>query len=308
MNKYFKTIFFSSLILVLGYHSVSAATIFVSENQKSGLVIIDVMLDTQDENINALSGNLFFDSSILGNPSIHTEDSIVNNWIITPTLDQLHSTNMQKVSWSGIIPGGFEGVRSPFYEKTRPGKIFQIVFTPLIKKETTIYLKDLDLKANDGLGSTIPVKNTEFSFGIDYISANIDSIKPLNSTNLHALVGRDKNIFDNKYFIAFEDAEDSSSIDHYEMLETYMSSPSLLINPDWQKVTSPAVLNDQERDSYIHLRAVGRDGSIAYIIIKPEKDSSGEKIIFLYVIITIILLSSLILFRRKSIRNKTNNQ
>lgn len=309
MKKYLKIIFFSSLILVLGCESVSAAKIFITENQKVGLVSIDVMLDPEDENINALSGTLSFDSSVLANPSIHTEDSIINNWIIIPSVDQLHATNIQTISWSGIIPSGFVGVRNASYEKPLPGKILKVVFTPIVSKQTSISIKDIDLKSNDGLGTTIPTKDANLSFNIEYPSANIDSINSVNSKNIHVLIGRDQNIFNNKYFIAFENAIDSGVIDHYEMTESPLSSLTLLTNPDWRRVTSPALLEDQDRKSYIYLRAIGHNGRMAYVILNPSNTDSNNKIIFSYVIIIIIiLLVCLILFKINSIRNKINNQ
>ena len=300
MNKYTKIIFFSSLILICGYKSVSAASIFVTQNQKSGLIIVDVMLDSKDQSVNAVSGTLSFDSSVLGNPSIRTQDSVINNWITGPALDELHETNNQTISWSGIIPGGFVGVLSPFYEGVKPGRLFQVVFTPLIKTQTTISVKNLDVRANDGEATSIPVPNVSITFGVNYISANVDSIVPLDSKNLHASIGQDKSIFNNRYFLAFYNSIDNGSIDHYEILETTSSSSTISSDAAWQKATSPTLLLDQERKSYIHLRAVGKDGSVAYLIINPDPTISKSKNIFSYVIIIIIILMLFILFKNKN--------
>lgn len=300
MNKYTKIIFFSSLIIIFGCKSVSATSVFVTQNEKAGLIIVDVMLDSKDQSINAVGGTLSFDSTVLGNPSIHTKDSIINNWITGPSLDELHDTNNQTISWGGIIPGGFAGVLSPFYEGVKPGRIFQVVFTPLIKTQTTISLKNLDIRANDGEATSIPVPNISITFDINYSSANVDNIVPLDSKNLHASIGQDKSIFNNRYFLAFYDSIDISSIDHYEILESPFSSSTMSSNVNWQKATSPTLLTDQERNSYIHLRAIGKDGSIAYIIINPSPTISKSKNIFRYVIIIIIILMLFILFKNKN--------
>lgn len=300
MNKYIKIIFFSSLILIFGYKSIYAASVFVTQNEKSGLIIVDVMLDSKDQSVNAVSGSLSFDSSVLGNPSIHTQDSIINNWITGPTLDELHDTNSQTISWSGIIPGGFAGVLSPFYEGVKPGRLFQVVFTPLVKTQTTISVKNLDVRANDGEATAIPVPNISITFDINYSSANVDSSVPLDSKNLHASVGQDKSIFNNRFFLAFYDSVDSGSVDHYEILETTFSSSTISSGDGWQKVTSPTLLLDQERNSYIHLRAIGKDGSIAYLIINPSPTISKSKNVFRYVIIIIIILMLFILFKNKN--------
>lgn len=314
MKTYIKLIFLSILISILHDKSAFAAKIILTQNQKAGLVIVDVMIDTQNQSINALGGNLSFDSSVLGNPSIHTEDSIINNWITVPNVEELHSTNIQSISWAGIIPNGFTGLRDISNQNIKNGRVFRVVFTPLVKKNTHISVEDIDLKANDGFGTTIPIEDAKLSFDIDYPSANIDRVIPINSKNLHVLVGKDKNIFDNKYFISFENSVDSGAIDYYEMTESHLSSLNLLKNPKWRRVTSPAILIDQKRESYVYLRATGRDGSIFYFVIDKEetinsnKSISITKIIFVCVIIIIIIFSLIILHRRYFVLNKINNQ
>ena len=194
-----KIIFYISILAIFADNCTHAASVFLIQEQKGDFISISVMLDTEGENINAMAGTLTFDTDLLSNPTIYDKKSIVKNWIESPYLD---ATTSKSISWAGIVPGGFSGVRSGLYKGTRPGELFRFIFSKIKSGTTTIILKDLDLRLNDGLATSVPVSDQ--SFNISFTQNNTDTNKVLtiksntdgeNYENNFKNLNDDKNIF-----------------------------------------------------------------------------------------------------------------
>ena len=123
----------SFCILIFAFYIFTATPVFAAEiffEPKTQEIAIDqqfqvdMMLDAEDEEINAVEGKIVFPSDILELKEIRDGDSIVNLWVERP---QIEKDGL--IVFSGIIPGGFKGVLSPYYEGYRPGKVFSLIFT-----------------------------------------------------------------------------------------------------------------------------------------------------------------------------------
>lgn len=175
-----KIIFYISILAIFVCNRSYAARVFLVQEQKDDFVSISIMLDTEGENINAMAGTLTFDTESLSNPTIYTKKSIVNYWIESPYLD---ATTSKSISWAGIVPGGFSGVRSGLYKGTRPGELFRIIFSKNKSGTTTIVLKDIDLKLNDGLATTVPVSDKSFKISTNTNTENTITIDTEHDNN-----------------------------------------------------------------------------------------------------------------------------
>lgn len=150
-----------SVFLVLFYvilpNLAQAVTISVTSSNlqispKEG-VLVTITLDPEGENINASEGSLTFDSNKFQLHSISFSNTIVNAWIQTPQVEG------GAIKWSGVIPGGFSGVKSSTYDGIRPGVIFQAIFTAVASGTTGFNFSDLTTYANDGKGTILESKN-----------------------------------------------------------------------------------------------------------------------------------------------------
>jgi len=169
-----KIIFYISVLAIFANNYTHAASVFLTQEQKGDFISISIMLDTEGENINAMAGTLTFDTEFLSNPTIYTKKSIINNWIESPYLD---ATTSKSISWAGIVPGGFGGVRSGLYKGTRPGELFRIIFYKLKSGTTTVTIKDLDLRINDGLATPVLVSDKSFNISTTQENTDTDNIK-----------------------------------------------------------------------------------------------------------------------------------
>ena len=161
---------------------VSAASYTVSTSvqkvERGDTVAVDVQFDAEGQSINALAGTLVFDPSQLILTAVDVKDSIITNWLITPAVGS------SSMSWSGIIPGGFEGVRSPYYQGFKPGKVAEATFTALAAGSTSLSFTDVSAYPNDGTGIAVSVRANRSTVAIDQgTSSTIQMQKPPDSSN-----------------------------------------------------------------------------------------------------------------------------
>ncbi len=109
-------------------------------------VDITIVVDTQGKNINAISSELNFDPKVLKPYAISISDSVIGMWVDNPIKYDSY------IKWSGIMPGGFTGVRSAFYDGVHPGTLLKVSFLALKTAETNLSFGDSEAYLNDGKG------------------------------------------------------------------------------------------------------------------------------------------------------------
>ncbi len=93
----------------------------------------------------------------------------MNFWIIEPSVLEarlVRDDGMRAVEWSGIIPGGWSGVRSAFYDGVNPGILFRLFFKAVASGQPVIAFEDLDARLNDGKGTPAALTGTTSAFVI----------------------------------------------------------------------------------------------------------------------------------------------
>jgi len=133
---------------------VPQATIHIGDEKE-----IDVMIDSQGTPINALGGTVAFPSDLLSLEKVDIGDSPIDAWIEKPTLD-----SDGKLSWSGIIAGGWNGTRGAFYDGTHPGVLFKLFFKAKAAGTPALSFEDLVAKANDGKGTDVYISGNQAMF------------------------------------------------------------------------------------------------------------------------------------------------
>lgn len=280
-----KTIFLFTVLILSGlfYFPVFGAEIgLFSKTKEVGLeqFRIDVILDTQNENLNAVEGTLIFPQNLLAFSRFTLGDSIINFWLQKPGLE-----SGGEIIFSGIIPGGYYG----------KGKIFSVVFKALEQGDVSFELAGLKVLLNDGQGTAKNLNDSRYTMTIKRGAEtgliqleNGDDFEPPESFSVH--LAKDKDIFEGKWFIVFETQDKKSGIDHFEVAER---KPGFLISGkpsgfEWVFTESPYVLKNQELKSDVYVKAVDGTGNERIEFLAAPGAIGWYKNYFVWIIILVV--------------------
>lgn len=133
--------------------SVGAATFFFDPVEKNILekekITLSLYINPDKDFINAIDGIVKFDQNKLEVIGIDYTDSIISAWIEKPEIKN------NKIIFSGIIPGGFNGVLKPLDGNVYPGILFNITFEAVGSGDTIVGLEDVVALKNDGLATEV---------------------------------------------------------------------------------------------------------------------------------------------------------
>ena len=128
--------------------------------------IVTLKLDPDDEFINAIEGALVYPGSLLKIISIDQKDSVVSNWIVEPT------PKRGEIHFSGVIPGGFDGVRKPLEKERLAGTIFSITFESRRSGNGAVTLDEITSLLNDGQGSQVESNVIPLALNIEVVDTS----------------------------------------------------------------------------------------------------------------------------------------
>ncbi len=258
--------------------SVLAAELNVQTQNSSlsaeGQFRADITINSQSQDINAVSGSLVYDDSQLEVKQILDGQSIISFWVEHP-----QKKNAGQINFSGIVPGGYD---------QDGGLLFSVIFqaTGSVGSAGNISLNQGVALLNDGHGTPAQVTIHNFEYQI-LKSAGTASVvnQPADKTppeSFTPLLGRDPNIFNDKWFLAFSTTDKGSGIDHFEIKENW-----------WQPYViaqSPYLIKDQKLNSPIYVKAVDKSGNIRIERVAAKYPLPWYENIALYVIISAIVL------------------
>lgn len=115
---------------------------------------LEIRIDPQLEYINAVKVDLNFDSNLLEARDFDSEDSILSFWIEESDLKTANQEG--KISFSGGIPGGFNGkfIGTPFQANLLAKIKFKVKKECSISTTTSIcFLESSEVRLNNGRGS-----------------------------------------------------------------------------------------------------------------------------------------------------------
>ena len=149
-------------LFFIAFSAEAAKLELVSQSSEIGVgsqFQIDLMLDAEGQDINAIEGNITFPKSLLEIKEIYTGNSIINFWIEKPQINA-------EIKFSGVIPGGFSGVLSPYYKGGRPGKVFSLIFAAKKEGADAVEIHGAKVLLNDGQGTQAKLQVSSFSFQV----------------------------------------------------------------------------------------------------------------------------------------------
>lgn len=279
---------------------------------------VDIYLNSENELINAFSGEIIYPADLIELENILDGGSIINLWIDKPVNSPLYInnilTNKNKIYFSGITPGGFRG---------SSGLLLSLIFKAKNEGSGFISFENSKFLLNDGQGTETKIKNVKFNFnilpaGAKIIDSNqvilpIDNLPP---EDFSPQILQNPEMFDNKYFLIFSTQDKGRGIDHYEILEwkkdfSILDLIKKIIYPKsynlnyqkWTKTESPYVLLDQKLQSDIYVKAVDKAGNekIAMVPAKNPLRWYENWLIWSIIILVIIIIVWII---RKIINSK----
>lgn len=117
---------------------------------------VKVFVDPEGEYINAVEGEVVVSGADAVVTDVYNGDSIVSLWAMSPTVK--FSGGINRVPFSGGIPGGFKGVFDYYTQTVEPGLLMTLVVLPRSYGTISFTLSDVSLYRHDGKGTEIQSK------------------------------------------------------------------------------------------------------------------------------------------------------
>ena len=263
---------------------------------------IDLMLDTEKQEINAVEAKILFPTDVLELKEISDGNSLINMWAQKPEFSKDASEQVGVVSLAGVIPGGYNG-----YLGKR--KIISLIFQAKNNGASSVLITEAKALLNDGLGTAAPVTSTNWQFSISADAPVVggaptkDQERP---ENFVIYLSQDANVFDGKWFIVFNTQDKKSGINYYEVAEDKRNVGVDYVKLNWHQAGSPYVLSNQNLSDFVYIKAVDNHGNERVSVLMPTRPSQDYKTYLFWGIIGLSLIW--LLFRRICRRKKPIKQ
>ena len=316
MNNKLK-ISFSILVFSFFAMPVFASQIYFGYNSQKFEVgekfEIGVFIDTKEKFVNAIEGNINFESSALDFQGVVNGGSVINLWVSQPQIKE-----DGKVFFSGVTPGGYNSDK---------GYLFSLIFTAKKQGVANITTENEKIFINDGLGTKAEVEKAPIQLEIKEAVSNEEpnepDFLPLYDNNppevFNIYLSKSDSLFSNKWFASFNSQDKESGVDRYEILEKPQTDSvfyflSSLINGDnWKKSQSPYLLSDQSLQSVILVKAFDRQGNYAISALSATNKTAWyknfwtlSKILGFIMILYIFYFVIKKVMKRRNLHNETN--
>lgn len=293
------TIFlFSISCFIFSYSVAQAATLYFvppSETIYAGDVFpVEIRLDSDDAPVNAVEANIDFPSGIAEIKSIERTNSILNLWPKEPSF----SNSLGIASLLGGLPDpGFHN---------RNGLVGILYFQAKNEGAGNLSFKNSSrVLLNDGLGSEASLVSSGITLNVIKPPAGYEpkvNVVVPDTTPPDAftpVISKSKYAFDGKYFVAFQTQDHEFGISHYEVQEKVGTKLG-----EWKIAVSPYVLETQEGEVTIFVKAVDKAGNetigTAEITIPKKKLKFIGAWLFIFILLAI--LSAVFVKRHKMLR------
>lgn len=284
-----------------------------SETYQPGETFITkIKIDTENECINAVEVNLNYDKDVLQPIDFSQGESLLTFWIKPPEINR----ETGEVSFSGGIPGGYCGriPGDPGLSNLLGKIIFKIPAMNLEDiKENSVKVKFSDssqVLLNDGLGTKakLAIYGADFKI-LSKIELPEDAwLQEIKKDNVppeqfEMEIRREQSIFEGKYFIVFSTVDKQTGLDHYEILETRYKKQE-----KWKVAESPYLLEDQELESIIKVKAVDKSGNERISEYSPLKKYFPWRIAIIAILWLLGLVVSILILHKKILKKHLSNK
>ena len=256
---------------------------------------VKLLLNTQGQKINAVEGKIVFPAGKLEVKEISDGNSIINLWAQKPAL------NDGNITFAGVIPGGYN---------SQEGLVLSISFKSKEEGGGLLHLEELKSLLNDGLGTASSITSKDFQFLISRTASSpaisTDTPDQERPESFVVYLSKDKNIFDEKWFVVFATQDKKSGINRYEVAEDKKNVGVEYDKLNWHRVESPYVLNNQNLADFVYVKAIDNEANERVSVLLPAPIKKDYKTYLFWSIIALIVFGLLYnrgICRRKKIIN-----
>lgn len=247
--------------------------------------VVEVVADTEMRTINAIETTIMFPAELLSYVSSDEGDSVVNLWIQKPKLN-----GSDRVSFSGITPGGFTQKKAP---------ILALTFKVIKEGQANIEILDSTLLLNDGLGTADSVReeNVHISVLAGDSKVVVNTVDEEIPEHFNPEIIQDPDVYSGKYALIFATADKGSGLDHFEVKEGWFGS--------YRVSESPYEVMHQALDRKIFIKAIDRMGNVRIEIINPQNAKPWYKhreIIATILLTCVLVLLGVLVLKRRFLR------
>jgi hypothetical protein len=240
----------TGLAIGFSYASHAMAAAFDVHLPKDTLSIhetiqVDIVLDSENQNINTVSGSLVYDRSRMKLERVSTGNSLVNFWLHAPA-ENIHTG---EIDFSGIIPGGVV---------VSSGQLFSVVFSGIRSGIAQVSVQDAHAYVNDGMGTEALISPRDKNITVTQDVAEhperfllSDHTDPERFTITRT---RDAAIFDGQWFAVFASQDKDSGIAFYTFCESLVKKCTM--------EESPVLLKKQSRWYVLIAKAYDHNGNM----------------------------------------------
>jgi hypothetical protein len=244
----------ATLFLFVASPVFAATAVFQAANpeiQTGNAFEAKFLLNTENEDINAVEGRIVYPVNLFTVKEIRDADSFINLWIERP------KANNGEIVFSGITPGGYIGDKS---------LIFSVIFQSTQEGTGTIQVKDLRVLLNDGNGTETTTTSVDLPLTVSSQASGTQPVVPVIKDTeppevFEPVISSNPAIFDGQYFLVFATQDKGSGMDHYEVREG---------RGPFVTAESPHLLQDQNLNNEISVKAVDRSGNERIAVIPAQ--------------------------------------
>lgn len=283
-----RTVYLHATFCALLLMPVGASALQVSLETASttiatgGVVPVSVLVDPEGESINAIEGVLDVVSTDPIPAIVNDSASVISLWVTYPSFEGTPTT----VPFSGLIPGGFNGVIDSFSGERGSGTIFSLHFKPLKQGVFTLRLSGVKALLNDGQGTEVTASEKSLQITVlpreEHDAAEItetaasvpiaDEEDTAPPRIIDVALVKERLLYDGQKTLIFRGSDGESGISHFEIQEGEGS---------WVVAESPYVLREQHQEKPIKLKVIDNAGNFTIETISGSigKDFSMTEIV-----------------------------
>jgi hypothetical protein len=280
-------------------------------------VAVRVYVVPEGKVLSGISGNFSFPSTMFDIDSISTESSVVLLWVQQPVLsEEKYLDGRTHVTFEGIFPGGYAGVRSPYYFGIKPGIVFTILLRPKQMGIADIVIDDV--KMYEFTSDARELSSQSVSVSIENPASVEGSIhqpkvqaKEVISPTLIASIEKDPLISSSAWYLMVHEREQKSPIQRISIVESNEYHASLVSEYDWRSIKVPYILRDQSRTKYVHVKVEYANNTYAFRTIAPVENYQGIPVysrILISVALVLLVLYLYVIYFISSKKNHTNQE
>lgn len=302
MKKYILTFLCICISCINGMYISYAARMYIespataSSNREP--VVVTIFLDPEHVSISGLSADLSFPSELFDVKTITTQNGVVPLWIVEPQISQeKHFDQKTHIVFEGIVPGGFNGVRTVYDTKLHAGILFTVVLIPKNKGEGDFLLQNIDLREFTSNATYIPSVPDKKKITVPFLTGEEvipeTYLKNVTPSSVNFEISKSDLVNNGAPYVYVYDENPSHTIKYIEIAETNEYDPYHVSEYAWRKATNPYVLAYTKQTKYVHAKIVYTDNTYVFKTIAPVENSQkimATSRILVYIIVSISLI------------------